>query len=456
MPEPSLDTPVLLKRIPSPPWGEFDQRQYVGYDDYVAQEGYAGLETAIGMEPSGIIDTVKAAELRGRGGAGFPAGVKWGFLPPLDDGPRYLAINADESEPATFKDQVLIQFDPHSIIEGIAIAMLACQLDTAYFYIRGEYHHQRDIFEKAIQEAYDQKVFGDGSRMGKVNGRWPRLFLHRGAGAYICGEETGLLESLEGKRGWPRIKPPFPAVAGAFGRPTIINNVETLANVPFILRHGADAWKANGKPRPDGAPPQVPASYGTKLIGISGPVNRPGVYEDHLGVKLTDVIDRLGQGTKDNVAIKGYFHGGISMGVVTQDEAEAGVELDFDIGKKWNNLGLGTACITVIPEHVSMVKMARNVARFFSHESCGQCTHCREGTKWMAKMLDRMVAGDGTMKDLDLLLELSSSMGSMPGNNICGLSDGANWAVRTIVNKYWSEFEQAVKGNQLVSLAVVG
>ena len=450
-----MDAPLLLKRIPTPPWGDFADRKTVGYDDYVKQDGYAALDQAIGMKPDEITDIVKAAELRGRGGAGFPAGMKWSFLPPPDGDPRYLCINADESEPATFKDQVLIEFDPHSVIEGIALCMLACQLDTAYFYIRGEYHHHREIFEQAIQEAYDNKVFGPGSRMGQVNGRDPNLYLHRGAGAYICGEETGLIESLEGKRGWPRIKPPFPAVAGAFARPTIINNVETLANVPYILQNGADWWKSFGKGRPEGAPPQVPASFGTKLIGISGSVNRPGVYEDHLGVKLVDVIEEYAQGPLPGRPIKAYFHGGISMGVVSQEEAEQGVELDFDIGKKWANLGLGTACITVIPEDVSMVAMARNCARFYSHESCGQCTHCREGSKWLYKLLTRIEAGDGQMKDLDLLLELASSMGSMPGNNICGLSDGANWAIRTIVNKFWGEFEAKVSKNRQVSLAVI-
>ncbi|MEM1213238.1 MAG: NADH-quinone oxidoreductase subunit NuoF [Planctomycetota bacterium] len=452
----SLETPVLLKRIPTAPWGDPADRKLVAYDDYVAADGYAAYEKAAGMEPGEIINEVKAAELRGRGGAGFPAGVKWGFLPELDDKPRYLAINADESEPATFKDQLVINTDPHSIIEGILICMMACQLDTAYFYIRGEYHHHRETFEAAIVEAYDKKILGENARCGKINNRWPNLYLHRGAGAYICGEETGLLESLEGKRGWPRIKPPFPAVAGAFGRPTIINNVETLANVPFIMLYGADTWKQNGKGRPEGAPPQVPASFGTKLLGISGPVKRPGVYEEDLGVKLTDVIDRLGGGPRDGTRIKAYFHGGISMGVISQEEAEAGVELDFDIGKKWNNLGLGTACITVVPEHVSMVAMARNCARFYSHESCGQCTHCREGTKWLYKMLTRVEAGDGTTKDLDMLLELSASMGSMPGNNICGLSDGANWAIRTIINKFWDEFEAVVSKQKMVSLAVVG
>ena len=450
-------TPVLFRRVPTPPEGSFHDRKYVGYDDYVKSEGYEGLQAGIDLGFEETINVVKAAELRGRGGAGFPAGVKWGFLPPLDDGPRYLCINADESEPATFKDQVLIQFDPHSVIEGIVLCMLACQLDTAYFYIRGEYHHQREVFERAIKEAYANGVLGENARTGQINGRWPNLYLHRGAGAYICGEETGLIESLEGKRGWPRIKPPFPAVQGAFARPTVINNVETLANVPFILKHGADAWKQNGKGRPEGAPPQVPASYGTKLMGLSGAISRPGVYEHELGIKLTDLIETSGQGALpgEGNQIKGYFHGGISMGVLTEEEAQAGVEMDFDIGKKWNNLGLGTACVTVIPERTSMVAMARNTARFYAHESCGQCTQCREGSRWLNKMLDRMVAGDGTTKDLDLLLELASSMGSMPGNNICGLSDGANWAIRTIVNKFWDEFEAIVSKPSRVALTVV-
>ncbi len=451
-----LDQPILFKRIPTPPWGNFADRQFVGYDQFVKTGGYEALDQCVAMTPKDVVDQVKAAELRGRGGAGFPAGMKWSFLPPEDGGRRYLAINADESEPATFKDQILINFDPHSVIEGIAICMHACRLDTAYFYIRGEYHHHREAFQRAIDEAYAQKVFGEGSRLGQINGRWPDLFIHRGAGAYICGEETGLLESLEGKRGWPRIKPPFPAVAGAFGRPTIINNVETLAYVGPIMTHGAEWFKGMGKGRPEGAPPQVPASFGTKLMGISGPVKRPGVYEENLGVTVIDVIDRLGLGPREGVKIKAYFHGGISMGVITQEEAHAGAALDFDIGKKWNNLGLGTACITVIPESFSMVSAARNVARFFSHESCGQCTHCREGTNWLYKMLTRIEAGDGTTRDLDMLLELSSSMGSMPGNNICGLSDGANWAIRTIANKFFHEFEAVVSKPTSVSLAVVG
>ncbi|MEX2388309.1 MAG: NADH-quinone oxidoreductase subunit NuoF, partial [Phycisphaeraceae bacterium] len=446
--------PVLTKRIPTPPFGDIADRKLITYDEYVRTGGYTSLEKAVGMEPKEVVDLVKAAELRGRGGAGFPAGMKWSFLPPLDDGQRFLAINADESEPATFKDRLLIDFDPHMTIEGIAICMYACQLDTAYFYIRGEYHHQREVFENAIKEAYANNIFGPGSRMGKVNGRDPNLYLHRGAGAYICGEETGLLESLEGKRGWPRIKPPFPAVAGAFGRPTIINNVETLAMVTPIIEHGPDWFKSMGKGRPEGAPPQVSASFGPKLFGISGHVERPGVYEEELGIKMSEVIERLCGGMRGGKKFKAAVPGGISMGILSADQYDA--ELDFDIGKKYACLGLGTAGVIVMDEDTDMVAVARNVARFFAHESCGQCTPCREGTGWMYQILKRIEAGDGTTKDLDMLLELSGSMGSMPGTTICGLADGANWAVRTIVNKFWDEFESRVRKEKYVSLAVIG
>jgi len=449
-----LEEPILIQRIPTPPFGDPGDRSYVGLKRYLDTGGYAALDKALEMEPTAVVDEVKKSELRGRGGAGFPAGMKWSFLPPEDGDRRYLAINADESEPATFKDRLLMDFDPHMVIEGIAICMHACRLDTAYFYIRGEYHHQREMMERAIAEAYEHGVFGEDSKLGQINGRWPDLYLHRGAGAYICGEETGLLESLEGKRGWPRIKPPFPAVAGAFGRPTIINNVETLAYVPHIVDRGADWFQTLGKGRPEGAPPQVPASFGTKLFGISGPVKRPGVYEEHLGLKLSTLIEDYGQGMLDGKTYKAAIPGGVSMGVLDRDQYDA--ELDFDIGKKHACLGLGTACVTVIPEDVSMVSVARNIARFFSHESCGQCTPCREGGNWMYNILKRVEAGDGTTRDLDMLLEVAGSMGAMPGTTICGLADGANWAVRTIVNKFWDEFEAAVSKEQYVSLAVVG
>jgi len=261
-----------------------------------------------------------------------------------------------------------------------------------------------------------------------------------------------LLESLEGKRGWPRIKPPFPAVAGAFGRPTVINNVETLALVPPIVENGPDWFKSMGVPRPPGAPPTVPASFGPKLFGVSGHVKRPGVYEEELGIKVSDLIEKFCCGMRGGKTFKAAIPGGISMGVLGPDQYDA--ELDFDVGKKYECLGLGTAGVIVMDEDTDMVAVARNIARFFSHESCGQCTPCREGTGWMYKILTRVEAGEGTTRDLDLLLELAGTMGAMQGTTICGLADAANWAVRTIVNKFWNEFEKRVTKERYVSLAV--
>ncbi len=449
-----LEEPVLCKRIPTPPWGDPADRRYVGYDKYVKTGGYAGLEMALSMEPKSVIDAVKASEIRGRGGAGFPAGMKWSFLPPEDGGQRFLAVNADESEPGTFKDRLLLEFDPHLLLEGIAICMHACRLDTAYIYIRGEYHAQREATQRAIDEAYAKNIFGAASRLEKINDRDAQCYVHRGAGAYICGEETGLLESLEGKRGWPRVKPPFPAVAGAFGRPTIVNNVETLACIGPIIELGADWFKSMGKRRAEGAPPAVPASFGPKLFGVSGHVNKPGVYEEHLGIKMSDLIENLGGGMRGGKKYKAAVPGGISMGILGTDQYDA--ELDFDIGKKYGVLGLGTAGVIVMDEDTDMVAVARNVARFFARESCGQCTPCREGGNWMYKILQRIEEGDGTTHDLDLLLELSGTMGAMPGTTICGLADGANWAVRTILNKFWDDFESRVSPSSAVSLTVVG
>lgn len=449
----ALTEPVLCKRIPTPPWGDPRNRELITIDQYIETGGYEALKKALSQPPHEVIGQVKGSELRGRGGAGFPAGMKWSFLPPPDGEPRYLACNGDESEPGTFKDRLLLDYDPHLVLEGIAICMYACQLDTAYFYIRGEYHSQAKTLQYAIEEAYQNGIFGEQSIMGKLNDRVANCYVHRGAGAYICGEETGLLESLEGKRGWPRIKPPFPAVAGAFGRPTIINNVETLAMVGPIVQNGPDWFKSMGTGRPAGAPHTLPASFGPKLFCVSGHVNRPGVYEEELGIKLSELIETYGGGIRNGKKYKAAVPGGISMGVLGPDQYEA--ELDFDIGKKYGCLGLGTAGVIVMDEDTDMVAVARNIARFFAHESCGQCTPCREGTAWMYKILCRVEAGEGTTRDLDLLLELAGSMGIGPGTTICGLADGANWAVRTIINKFWAEFEARVAKQRHVSLSVV-
>lgn len=449
-----LEEPILCKRIPTPPWGNPRDRELITINRYFETGGYQALKTGIGGPANDIVDLVKESELRGRGGAGFPAGMKWSFLPKPDGEPRYLACNADESEPGTFKDRLILDYDPHILLEGIALCMYACQIDTAYIYIRGEYHSQAKTLQYAVKEAYENGIFGEQSIMGKVNDRVPNCYVHRGAGAYICGEETGLLESLEGKRGWPRIKPPFPAVAGAFGRPTVINNVETLAMVGPIVEKGSDWFKSMGTPRPQGAPHTVPASFGPKLFGVSGHVTRPGVYEEELGIRLSELVETYCGGMRNGKKFKAAIPGGISMGVLGTDQFDA--ELDFDIGKKYNCLGLGTAGVIVMDEDTDMVAVARNIARFFAHESCGQCTPCREGTGWMVKVLMRIEAGDGNSRDLDLLLEIAGSMGAMPGTTICGLADGANWAIRTILNKFMGEFEARITSRNQIPLAVVG
>lgn len=436
-----MKEPILTQRIPTAPWGDPRERQLVSYDQYIKTGGYQALDQAITMDPTAIVEAVKDSQLRGRGGAGFPCGLKWTFLPEPDGKRRYLAVNCDEAEPGTFKDRLFCDYDPHLVLEGIAIACWACRLDTAYFFIRGEYHHQARVVEQAIQEAYDRGIFGS---QGLLNGKSDfavECYLHRSAGAYICGEETGLLEAIEGKRGWPRVKPPFPAVEGLFGRPTIVNNVETLACLPSILTRGTEWFKSIGVASSIGGPP----SYGPKLMGVSGHVERPGVFEVGLGIPLDDLVKTYCGDIRGGKEYKGAIAGGVSMGILGDDQY--GAEMDFDIGRRYDVMGLGTACPTVFDQDTDMVSVARNIARFFSNESCGQCTPCREGAPWVYKLLCRIEAGDATTKDLDLLLEVAGSMGSMPGTTICGLADGTNWAVRTIVNKYRSEFEARVRAS---------
>lgn len=441
---PKTTTPVLTKRIPCVPHGDPKSRRTVRYDDYLKTGGYVGLRKALSMQPGDVTTEVKDCGLRGRGGAGFPTGLKWTFLPKYDEAkgpaeqPRYLAVNADESEPGTFKDRYLIEFDPHLLLEGIAICCYACRLTRAFIYIRGEYHKQAMVLEEAIKEAYASGVFGP---QGLLNGEktatgspWAvECHVHRGAGAYICGEETALLESLEGKRGWPRIKPPFPAVKGLFQRPTIINNVETMCHLPSIIENGKQWFLNQG----------VQGSAGTKLFGVSGHVNKPGIFEFDLGIPLATLVNDYCGGMRGGKRFKGAIAGGVSTGVLGPDQFDA--EMDFDIGRKYNVLGLGTACPTIFDEDTDMVAVARNIARFFKHESCGQCTPCREGSGWLYQLMTRIEQGDGRTKDLDLALEISTSMGAMPGTTICGLADGNNWAIRTIINKYREEFERRVK-----------
>lgn len=462
MPKKVYDTTsfhVLCKRIPTAPFGDPKDRHIVSYDEYVRTGGYESLRKALTMKPDEVTSVVKDSVLRGRGGAGFPCGVKWTFLPKIeegkDPGERYLAINADESEPGTFKDRLLMDFDPHLLLEGIAICMYACRLTKAYIFIRGEYYHQAHVLENAIREAYDHGIFGERGLINQGGNASHDAFVadcyvHRGAGAYICGEETALLEAIEGKRGWPRIKPPFPAIQGLFGKPTIINNVETLAHLPSILEHGSDWFCNQGVESSIGGPP----SFGTKLMGVSGHVEKPGVYEFELGMPVKTLVEEFCGGMRGGKKFKGAIPGGVSMGILGPDQYEA--ELDFDIGRKYNVLGLGTACPTVFDEDTDMVAVARNIARFYKHESCGQCTPCREGSGWLYQLLCRIEEGDAQTKDLDLALEVATSMGSMPGTTICGLADGNNWATRTIMNKYRSEFEARVRPSHVAVKMTVG
>lgn len=414
--------PVLTKRIDLDP----EKRKLHFFDDYVATGGYSALKKSLEMSTEEIIKTVIDSGLRGRGGAGFSVGQKWSFIPKEKKGPHYLVVNADESEPGTFKDRYLIDYDPHQLLEGIAICCIATQCETAYIFIRGEYHRQAKVLEHAIKEAYERGVFGQGGVFGSKHK--VECHVHRGAGAYICGEETGLLEALEGKRGWPRNKPPFPAIAGAFARPTVINNVESLCNVPHIIERGPAWFKTMG----------TPSSPGPKLFGMSGHVNKPGVYEAELGITLDYAINTLAGGMKGG-KFKASICGGISMGVLASHQLD--IKLDFDdVRFRGGCLGLGTAGMIVMNEHTDMVKALRNCVRFYAHESCGQCTPCREGSTWMRKVLDRMVEGYGRQKDLDLLMELEKTMGIMPGTTICGLADGTSWATRTFITKFYDEF----------------
>ncbi|MGH7214187.1 MAG: complex I 51 kDa subunit family protein, partial [Tepidisphaeraceae bacterium] len=349
----AFNEPVLLKRIPTDP----ARRKTVWYDDYVKTGGYSALKKALEMKPDEIIKTVTDSGLRGRGGAGFSAGQKWSFIPKEKKGPHYLAVNADESEPGTFKDRYLIDYDPHQMLEGIAIASIATQCDIAYVFIRGEYHRQYKVLEQALKEAYAHKIFGQQGILGS-NVKL-ECYVHKGAGAYICGEETGLLEALEGKRGWPRNKPPFPAIAGAFAKPTVINNVETLCCVPHIIDRGpveGPKWfKSMG----------TPSSPGPKLFGMSGHVNKPGVYEQELGITLDFAINQLGGGMKGG-KYKAAICGGISMGVLGPNQLD--IKLDFDdVRFRGGCLGLGTAGMIVMNEHTDMVAALRNCVRFYSH-----------------------------------------------------------------------------------------
>ncbi len=393
---------------------------------YLAAGGYEGLKKALAMTPEAVTQEVIASELRGRGGAGFPTGRKWTFVPKDHPGPRYLICNADESEPGTFKDRELIEHDPHMVLEGVAIAAYAIKARTAYIYIRGEFVRWTRILEQALAEARKRGLIGQGACGSAVD---IEIWVHRGAGAYICGEETALIESLEGKRGFPRLKPPFPAVVGVFGKPTVVNNVETLACVPHILTRGA-AWFASiGRPR----------NTGPKLYCVSGHVARPGVYELPLGVTFREIIEEQCGGMRSGSTLKAFFPGGSSAPIMTA--AEVDVRADFDACAEAGTM-LGSGGVIVLDESVDIVEAAANLARFYAHESCGQCTPCREGSDWCMDILERMVAGHGREQDPDTLLRICRF--SSQGMTICPLGDAYALPISSMVRKFRKEFEDHV------------
>jgi len=400
-------------------------------DVYMKHGGYEQLKkvlTGNDWDPKKVVDEVKAANIRGRGGAGFNAGLKWSFMPPKKEGvPRYLACNGDESEPGTFKDRRLYEFNPHLFIEGALIACYAMEMDAAYVYIRGEYIDWIDIMEKAVEEAYAKGVAGK-NLFG--TGKDIDVYVHTGAGAYICGEETSLMESLEGKRPYPRSKPPFPAQFGLWGKPTTINNIETLANVPLVLKNGAEWWRSIGAPN----------HPGPLLYGISGHVNRPGVYEYPSGMKILDLINEVAGGMRNNKKIKCVVPGGSSCPFLTREMVESGLTMDSDSLRSVGST-LGTSGMCVLNEDTDIVKFTLRIAKFYDHESCGQCTPCREGTGWFVKILTKFHNSEASMQDLEKLLELCDTM---EGRTVCALADATAWPVRSALVHFREDFEKRV------------
>jgi NADH-quinone oxidoreductase subunit F len=391
------------------------------------------------MAPKEVVDRIRASQLRGRGGAGFPTGLKWSFLPKDDSGPIYLCANADESEPGTFCNRVQMEHDPHQILEGIILACYATGASAAYIYLRYEYPLAYERLQQAVEECYRAGYLGRnilGSDMSLD------IYIHRGAGAYICGEETGLIESIEGHRAWPRTKPPFPAVKGLFQRPTVVNNVETLACVKHILERGIEWFQSIGTP-PDPSDPRDPGSFGPKVFSISGHVNRPGCVELPLGVPVRELIEQHAGGVWKGRKVKAVVPGGLSTGVLSAHELDT--PLDFSGPCKAGCLGLGTGGVIVLDETYSMVDFLHNSCRFFAHESCGQCTPCREGTAWAYRIMQRIKAGRGRLVDLDLLEEIGNSIGIIPGSTICGLADGAAWPIKTTLAKFRDELEDYIR-----------
>ena len=414
----STDGPVLSRRLEDP--------EGTWLKDYCADDGYTAAQKVLTtMTPKQVIDEVSAANLRGLGGAGFPAGRKWSFVPKETDKPKYLVVNADEGEPGTFKDRYIMERDPHALLEGMIIAAYAIGSHKAYVYIRGEYFRSAKRLQRAIDEAYHEGWLGkDIQRTGFDLD----VVIHRGAGAYICGEETALLTSLEGGKGFPKLKPPFPAISGLFKCPTIVNNVETLACVPYIMRNGAENFAGIGTEK----------QGGTRLFCVSGHVVTPGVYEEPVSITLRELIERAG-GVRNGNKLKAVIPGGISAKILTADEIDVG--MDFDSLLAAGSMA-GSGGVIVMDETTCMIEALDSAARFFADESCGQCSPCREGTGWVHRILRRIVEGKGTIQDLDELLAIA---GDMEGTTICVFADAAAWPVQSYITKFRDEFEEYIR-----------
>ncbi|MCC7405906.1 MAG: NADH-quinone oxidoreductase subunit NuoF [Bdellovibrionales bacterium] len=404
----------------------YDKPEYVSLKGYLNLGGYEVLKRALKMEPKAIIDEVKASGLRGRGGAGFPTGTKWTFLPENGE-PRYLLCNADEGEPGTFKDRIMLERAPHQLIEGMIISAFAVKSAKSYIYVRGEYQMCIRKLEKAIREAYDAGFLGKNI-LG--SGFTHDMDVYSGAGAYICGEETGMISSLEGKKGQPKLKPPFPAVQGYLAKPTIVNNVETLAAVSLILRDGAAAYRKFGTEK----------SPGTKLFSVSGNVKKPGVYEVPLGYPLADLIQVECGGLDPGRRLKAVIPGGSSAPVLTAEEAMKAT-MDYECLQGMGTM-LGSGAVIVIDDSNCMVDLLKVIMHFYHHESCGQCTPCREGTGWLHKIVHSIVSGEGRLQDVDLIPRVSRQM---MGRTICALSDAAAMPAISFVEKFRDEFEFFVR-----------
>jgi NADH-quinone oxidoreductase subunit F len=430
LPKPSLaafricsDGPVLSTRFKDP--------EGTWFDDYTAGGGYeAARKVLTSMTPAQVIEEVSTAKLRGLGGAGFPTGSKWSFIPKQSTKPRYLVVNADEGEPGTFKDRYILERDPHALIEGILIAAYAIGSHKSYVYIRGEYFRPAERFQRAIDEAYQHSWLGKNIQ---GTGFDLDVVIHRGAGAYICGEETALLTSLEGGKGFPRIKPPFPATSGLFACPTIVNNVETLACVPFIVRHGADRFVAIG----------TPTQGGTRLFCVCGHVAQPGVYEEPVGITLRQLIERAG-GVRNGNKLKAVVPGGISAKILRFDEID--VAMDFNSLAAAGSMA-GSGGVIVMDETTCMVEALDSAIRFFADESCGQCSPCREGTGWVHRIMHRIMDGRGRLQDMDDLLTIA---GGMEGKTICVFADAAAWPVQSYITKFRDEFEMYIRAGRSI------